>query len=360
MSNYKVTLLADAYGLHDQFIFPQQFGHLLSCSSIPNKFYYYWWRAISAAYILRPNAATVDWFKRHTLPKLEESIDYISIYIRRGDKSREMRLVPVGEFIDAIDFLNDFFEKEEQKKPSLETTESGKTRFLSISPVNSSLITSVSSQRRLAGPKPMKPRPKVPGSANGEGGGAVNRGNIMNAAAMALANNNKKRGGKESWQIAYIPTKDHRITPNNPRKIDSRGLKLGKNNIIFLASEDHRVIQEILEWNNKTNNYQIHLTNIFDRSKIVAGRNVDERSRIKQLGITGHHPEEYLSMLLNLHYLVRSSSYICTLASNFCRVVDELRAFYGKADKPYVDLSGETCSKLPCLFDGVSTFQWRR
>lgn len=35
-------------------------------------------------------------------------------------------------------------------------------------------------------------------------------------------------------------------------------------------------------------------------------------------------------MLLNLEYAMKSDAYVCTLMSNWCRLVDELRATVGK------------------------------
>lgn len=40
-------------------------------------------------------------------------------------------------------------------------------------------------------------------------------------------------------------------------------------------------------------------------------------------------------MLLNLEYLVRCDAWLCTLASNFCRVVDEMRATVGGSENEF-------------------------
>lgn len=63
-----------------------------------------------------------------------------------------------------------------------------------------------------------------------------------------------------------------------------------------------------------------------------------------------HDKLEYISMLLNLYYSLRSEAYVCTLASNSCRIIDEMRATLGgKANRFYADLSIETCARPPCL-----------
>lgn len=65
-----------------------------------------------------------------------------------------------------------------------------------------------------------------------------------------------------------------------------------------------------------------------------------------------HDNLEYISMLLNLYYALRSEAYVCTMASNSCRIIDEMRATVGgKANRFYADLSGETCAHPPCLVE---------
>ena len=86
--------------------------------------WYYWWRAVSASYYIRPNAATLKALgKFRTLPiklnkkdkqnskKTALSIpdknngQCISIYVRHGDKAIEMDLVPFSRYTDAVDIL---------------------------------------------------------------------------------------------------------------------------------------------------------------------------------------------------------------------------------------------------------------
>jgi hypothetical protein len=72
-----------------------------------------------------------------------------------------------------------------------------------------------------------------------------------------------------------------------------------------------------------------------------------------------HDKLEYISMLLNLYYSLRSEAYVCTLRSNSCRIIDELRATVGgKANRFYADLSIESCPHPPCLdsTDEIASF----
>ena len=61
-------------------------------------------------------------------------------------------------------------------------------------------------------------------------------------------------------------------------------------------------------------------TELFDRDSVGAKNGLDA---------PGHHPEEYLSMLLNLQLSTQCDAWVCTLASNWCRLMDELRVTIG-------------------------------
>ena len=86
--------------------------------------WYYWWRAVSASYYIRPNAATLKALEKHrTLPiKLnkkdkhnkkktalsipdENNGQCISIYVRHGDKGSEMKLVPFARYTEAVETI---------------------------------------------------------------------------------------------------------------------------------------------------------------------------------------------------------------------------------------------------------------
>ena len=86
--------------------------------------WYYWWRAVSASYYIRPNAATLKALEKHrTLPiKLnkkdnqpngktalsipdENNGQCISMYVRHGDKGYEMELVPFARYTEAVEIV---------------------------------------------------------------------------------------------------------------------------------------------------------------------------------------------------------------------------------------------------------------
>lgn len=69
----------------------------LTCSGLPPARRFFWWRAVAAAYLLRPNPATLA-----LLASLDDARvlvdgggrECVSAYVRHGDKAIEMKLVP--------------------------------------------------------------------------------------------------------------------------------------------------------------------------------------------------------------------------------------------------------------------------
>ena len=66
-------------------------------------------------------------------------------------------------------------------------------------------------------------------------------------------------------------------------------------------------------------------------------------------------------MLVHLSDFLKCDAFVCTLMSNYCRLIDEFRATI--AMKPaalFADLSKETCSQPPCYRGqpGKLSFDW--
>mmetsp|Transcript_25713 Transcript_25713/g.25941 ORF Transcript_25713/g.25941 Transcript_25713/m.25941 type:complete len:162 (-) Transcript_25713:54-539(-) len=144
------------------------------------------------------------------------------------------------------------------------------------------------------------------------------------------------------------------------RNMTAEGAVTGANPTIFLASEDPRVVWEGRQWG-ATNAFQIFYTNLFDRRNVSAFLNYRASVNRIRRKTYRHHELEYLSMLLTIELSVRCQGWVCTLESNFCRVIDELRATIGnKANFPYfADLSRETCFSPPCIGGkGLISFGW--
>ena len=219
---------------------------ILECSPIANGKEYWWWRAVSATYYMRPNQATLDYLKTfHTLP-IHENQTCVAMHIRHGDKDVEMSLVPFMTFAQTLDMM-----------------------------YNASLI-----------PKPA----------------------------------------------------------------------IGEKIVVFIGTEDPEVLTEA-EWFYSTSDiYTVTYTNLFDRQAVSAKLSKKVSAVTRQV----HHELEYISMLVNLEYAVKCDVLICTLASNTCRLIDELRATIGgKANQPLADLSVESCPKPPCIGGGITNYGWR-
>ena len=116
--------------------------------------------------------------------------------------------------------------------------------------------------------------------------------------------------------------------------------------VCTIGSEDPSVIKEAEEWSRR-NGWKVIYTNLFDRASVSAGYNWTIQQRERQKNTHRHHDLEYLSMLLNIDYHLKCRAFVCTTHSNFCRLIDELRATVAsRANRHYLDLS---CGEGACL-----------
>ena len=255
--NFERTAMIDEYSeLFHKFI-PISLLKLVRCSPMFPNFHYYWWRAISVMYLLRPNNRTLNWMSEqrnsnaYRLPPPHVYVDspMIGVYIRKGDKHLEMEDISLTAYKNATKIVYDKY-------------------FARL---------------------------------------------------------------KKFLNITTAPS-------------------------LFLATEDSRVLKDMIEWAEKEG-WELYYTNLFNRTGLSAEMTAEQK---KQMGYEVHHELEYLSMLLNIDYLLRCSAWVCALRSNFCRIIDELRATVGgKLHAPYADLSIETCVKPPCIGKGIRNFDWR-
>lgn len=78
---------------------PPVFDRLLACSPVKPELYYFWWRAVSVTYLIRPNAATLQQLEEVADPIIKRSGGRcIATYVRHGDKGSEMQLVPFERY----------------------------------------------------------------------------------------------------------------------------------------------------------------------------------------------------------------------------------------------------------------------
>jgi len=130
--------------------------------------------------------------------------------------------------------------------------------------------------------------------------------------------------------------------------------------VMFIASEDANVIDNAIEWG-KLNKWKIIYTDLFDRRQVIAGLNATERNiYIKEHPSKHyhHHHLEYFSMILNLDSHLQCNAFVCSMPSNFCRIIDELKATVGaKANTPLADFHDGTTQ--PCYTGDCITVGWR-
>lgn len=241
---------------------PFEFSNILNCAPMRDDNRYYWWRAITTVFLLRPNNETLQFLSQYRYNLTDEEV-CISTYVRHGDKAVEMKLVPFDSYANAISLLWNKYMK--------------------------------------------------------------------------------------SFHSDYIY--QHQRQKNTAHE----SLFL-KNTTLFLGTEDPNVIEDAIKWATQ-NKWKLIYTELFSRATQSARLDFDTAHHQPQV----HDDLEYLSMILNLEYSVRCEGFVCTIASNFCRIIDEMRATIGmKANRFYADLSYETCSNPPCIgSENITKFQDR-
>ena len=92
--------------------------------------------------------------------------------------------------------------------------------------------------------------------------------------------------------------------------------------------------------------------------KVLAGYNTTERDTWVKHNKLHYHHLEYFSMILNIDSHIQCSAYICSMPSNFCRLIDELKATVAaKANTPLADFHDS--SGIPCYTGQCITTGWR-
>lgn len=250
--------------------------------------HYLWWRAISATYLLRPNPTMLRWLDRARDPVIQAvGGKCISTYVRHGDKAVEMRLVAFARYASTAQALW-------KSQPQL--------RVLAASDENNPVVVHIESNQTLTG------------------------------TAVDLV---KRLVATENWRKLVQPVN----LPNDLAQEKHRILP----RVLYLSTENVDVFFEAEEWASSQ-----HV--VVRRSRISREILSDQLRRVKmhdlEKGINANRLFEYHSYLLHLQELLSCETLVCTMASNYCRVVDELRSTVGaRANKIAVDLSVETCPR---------------
>lgn len=129
--------------------------------------------------------------------------------------------------------------------------------------------------------------------------------------------------------------------------------------VIFLGTEDAGVIDSALAWGAK-NNFEIRYANLFDRRSVTTGLNNDLQQAARKNNAFVHDEWEYFNMILTLDGHLRCSAFVCTQRSNYCRIIDELRATVGhKINKQYADFSCHGGMPPACVDSPLTGIGWR-
>ncbi len=65
---------------------PHQMRPLIDCSPVRQGFDYYWWRAVSATFITKPNKETLAMITKYAILLIQYSSDCVYMFVRHGDK----------------------------------------------------------------------------------------------------------------------------------------------------------------------------------------------------------------------------------------------------------------------------------
>jgi len=243
---------------------------IIDCSPMQRNLYFYWWRAVSATYLLRPNAPTLNalkTFRDTPALSLSDKEQCVAMFVRHGDKGIEMQLIDFQVYSDTAKMLWD-------------------------------------------------------------------QGYLP-------------RHARTTAQPSFISGLNVTHSSNFPFNETAATANEQKDCTIFVTTEDPEVIKQAQSWGARTG-CRVMFTALYDRATSIM--QYDWNTQHKHGVPAGHHDLEYLSMLLNLEFSTRCEAWVCTIASNSCRVMDEMRATIGaKANRYFADLSKETCRLPPCV-----------
>lgn len=120
-----------------------------------------------------------------------------------------------------------------------------------------------------------------------------------------------------------------------------------KKKIFYIASENIDAMTKIRNLGSEKN-IDVRYSNI---SQVILSDRIKEVKQFDMERVLRKNREmEYFAYILHLAETIKCEVAICTIPSNYCRLVDELRTTVGgKANRFFIDLSGETCLQPPCV-----------
>jgi hypothetical protein len=309
MLSFKVMLEHRKYVAND-------FNHLLRCAEVARRgYHFWWWRALSASFFLRPNEATMELLQQHSDPVIRDAKGMcVSAYVRHGDKGIEMSLIPFKQYADAA--------------YCMWQAQADNHNASAVSGINCA-GTLISADKNTAALTAKDPS-------------VVNTAVRTPLPAKDPRNKPTLRAppgmGRETMPPSFAHIKQpllHGFDPQHHQRI------------FYLGSEDPEVFREATNWAS-AHNVTLRYSNI--SQVLLSDRRGIMKHRDMENSMPPNRQMEYFSYLLHLGDLIRCRAFVCTLASNYCRLVDELRATVGgKANAYYADLSLESCAHPPCV-----------
>ncbi len=281
-----VIVIANPVLLAHRKYVPTLMTPIVRCLNLYKQDYaHFWWRAIGATFLMRPNQATLQLIEQHSDPMLRAADGRcVSAYVRHGDKAIEMALIPFQHYADAAHCM-------------------WHPHHAAVSPLPRSKNTSELATKSKNETARCTTFPSL--SVSGSG------------AKM------KELSFVSGWDSA----KDARL--------------------FYLGSEDPVVFSQARLWA-AIHNINLRYSNL--SQVLLSDRQSIMKHQEMERSMPANRQYEYFSYLLHLSELIRCRAMVCTLASNFCRLVDELRATVGgKAGAYMADLSPETCLHPPCV-----------
>ena len=276
-------------------IVPTMVQDLVDKLPIADRLKHYWWRTVAAGFLLREQGHTTATVDKLRIPGLDDlKGQCVSSYIRHGDKAREMNLVPFKAYVQAAERGWEMW-REQGRVPK------GAKKTLVMGTETPAVWKEAQEWAKLAG-WDLKFNPIQ-----------------------------KELWAAKSWDVDGDQIFD--IRHKNRPKLD----QMVSTGILSKVDPQQKMCYSYVHM------YQPTFTTV-----------KSDRIMTPKVVITDTSPLalrfEYLSMLVNLKDFLSCDIHVCTLASNYCRIIDVMRAVRGKPGTLWVDLSKETCSDPPCYY----------
>lgn len=165
------------------------------------------------------------------------------------------------------------------------------------------------------------------------------------------------RHGDKGIEMQLVPTQNYINAAEQVwKRANIPGMYPDRPKVFYIASDDFEAMERVKQWG-RNNRITIRYSNLSqtilsDRVKVLKQHDMER-------GFRKHREMEYFSYILHIADSIMCEVFICTWPSNYCRIIDELRTTIGgKANRLSVDLSVETCTKLPCIRNhGLGNFK---